>query len=57
MIRSFHIVRNLATAALLVAVIEGVAVAGLRPGLGPFFLGMSASVVCVLIICGLWELD
>lgn len=57
MLRTFHVVRNLATAALLVAVIEGIAVAGLRPGLGPFFLGLAASVTCVLIICALWELD
>jgi hypothetical protein len=57
MLRTFNVVRQLATALLLVAVIEGVAVAGLRPGLGPFFLGLAASVICVLVICALWELD
>lgn len=53
--RLFHVARNLATALLLVAVIEGVAVAGLKPGYG--LLGISAALLSVFVICFLYELD
>jgi hypothetical protein len=55
--RTFRIVRGAATALLLVAVVEGITVAGLRPGYGPLFLGLGASVVCCGVIVALWELD
>lgn len=55
MLRTFRIVRGLATALLLIAVIEGVAVAGLKPGYG--ILGISAALLSVFVICFLYELD
>ena len=53
--RTFRIVRGVATALLLVAVVEGITVAGLRPGYG--VLGLGAAVLSVFTICALYELD
>ena len=54
MLRTFRIVRGLATVPLLVAVMLGLVMVATLPGLGAFWLGTMSSLVCVLILIGLW---